>query len=214
MLKQLAAIFLLTVGLVSYVRSLDHIGSANQSDVYVCQTQRDDLNLTIDSVTISVLNQLMKQVRGDNRSIPELTLSCPNKLTINLAQASISNKNRTLCPGDKAQRPDDCEETLLSTIFAKRQCQGLAKCSLSINRDFNAICIFASQKYVYVSYSCIEPVALLKKKPRRRSKRYIRLNYHLRPKGRYYKAEGYGEGYGGGKVSLCIICCWFTISCL
>lgn len=194
MLKQIGTIFLLTVGLASCVRCLDHIGSVNQSDVLACQTQKDGLNRTGESWSI-ILNQLKKIVHEINdRSIVDLTLSCPNELTIDVVQASISNKNRTICPGDKSLMPDDCEETLLSSLIAIEHCQGLVNCSLSIRRDFKQICVLASQKYIAVSYNCIEAVSPLEEQSKKRSKRYIRLNYHLRPKRRYYESEGYGEG--------------------
>jgi len=189
MLKSIACVLIfLTVYSEATKTSLEKTSEfcfSSQKLPAVCSESNKRIVRSIETPISDIYNKL---------AINEEFLKCDNEShVINVVKASMSNKN-SMCGATENLNSKECDEKILPFILANKLCTGKNKCDLSIKKNFGKICECSTQKYLEITFSCVDKTHDVSDKQSGRSKRYIRLNYRLKNQ---YNDDGYEEHNDG-----------------
>jgi len=131
---------------------------------------------TVEIVKRSIESPLTSYFRKLN---DKRIIECTDKnLMINVIKAEISNKDKSMCNTDlDLTNSVNCTEKIFSTILATKACNGKNKCDISIDDTFGIVCECSLQKYLDITYKCVEKLDTEVEKIR--EKRYVRLAFNL-----------------------------------
>lgn len=106
-------------------------------------------------------------------------------LVLNINKASMSNANKTKCLVDEPiESTESCTDSIQTKILVSNLCNGENKCKISMDdENFSKLCECSAHKYLSISYTCIQPNKVLRK----RAATQFNLKKH------------HGSGYGGVK---------------
>jgi len=110
---------------------------------------------TVDIVKRSIESPLSAIFK---KSESKRIIRCDDKnLIINVIKAEVSNNDKSICKSDlDLTNSVECTDKIFSTILATKACNGKNQCDISIDDTFGFVCECSLQKYLDITYKCVE----------------------------------------------------------
>lgn len=151
------------------------------------------IKITKRSIDQPITSMLEYQEKSMEITPKVWSIQCDSDLVLDISKATISNVDKSKCPAQMSNEQDhfetiissgNCTDSLQTKILVSNLCNGKNQCKISLETGkFSKLCECSTEKYLSVSYTCIQPINVRKK----RAGTQFNLDKY------------YGKGYGGVK---------------